>query len=441
MDEPLSYDASPKKLVPKITQDLVIDHIIDSFGAGSEGIICDVHLAIADSHPNRTRSEECKYLAGLFSRAVDAPKTGEIIELDKVYELRAKYCRGYPLFMKKYDQPIRESQSILNKLFLAARHQFFKLQDPILPTLSPSQLLLRSQSATPKARGRRKPEIHPQDKEFQKWLLSCNTHGSENSTTESLPITTNGSMTKERKKVIDRHFQEPMIRLSGAKSKQRTTEVPSAEEEIAMEMTESNSTQASSAEGTKDLVNTISSRMISADSEKPKPTKKKVESTNASDTSQVLFNSAASSDTSKSSASASYFTDNIPRKDIVFDCMTAVTNRLRWNSLSSDSYTVDLDTTTHGEDNSTNKLVQLVLDLGKRSSLSDNSQLTLVISWGELHLKVSQIIDSNKPKNIKELHQQIEQSNNIDIVFRESDLKTVQEAHVSPIIIQPGICN
>ncbi len=101
MDEPLSYEGSTKKLVPKITNEIIIDHIIELFGARNEGIICDVHLAIADSHKEHTRSDECKYLAELFARVVDAPKTGEIIELNQVYQLRAKHCRGYPFFYEK----------------------------------------------------------------------------------------------------------------------------------------------------------------------------------------------------------------------------------------------------------------------------------------------------------------------------------------------------
>jgi hypothetical protein len=161
MDEPLSYEPAPKKLVPTINNEIIIDHIIESFGAASQGIICDVHLAIADSHPDRTRSAECKYLAELFSRAVDAPKTGETINLDKVYELRAK-CRGYPLFMKKYDQPIRESNSILNKLFIQARRHFFSqrhLPSPVQP-----------HCVAVKDPKQRKTGPNGQDKEFQQWL-------------------------------------------------------------------------------------------------------------------------------------------------------------------------------------------------------------------------------------------------------------------------------
>jgi RNA dependent RNA polymerase len=163
MDEPLSYEASPKRLVPKITNEIIIDHIIESFGAASQGIICDVHLAIADSHRDHTRSDECKYLAELFARAVDAPKSREIIELDKVYELRAKHCREYPLFMKKYDQPVHDSNSILNKLFIRARRQLFILRDQCLhmPSAQP-------QSTTLKPRPPRKPTTNTQDEEFQK---------------------------------------------------------------------------------------------------------------------------------------------------------------------------------------------------------------------------------------------------------------------------------
>ncbi|UJR07208.1 hypothetical protein I4U23_011496 [Adineta vaga] len=75
MDEPFSYDTAKKAVVPNVTRAIIVDHINDSFDAASPGIICSVHLAIADSHPAHTRSNECKYLAELFARAVDAPKS------------------------------------------------------------------------------------------------------------------------------------------------------------------------------------------------------------------------------------------------------------------------------------------------------------------------------------------------------------------------------
>jgi hypothetical protein len=117
MDEPLSYQSAEKKIVEKITSEVVVDHIVESFGTGAQGIICDAHLAIADQFPEHTRSSSCKRLAELFARAVDAPKTGEIIDLNEVYKLKAKYCQKYPPFMMKYDQEPRDSKSILNNLF------------------------------------------------------------------------------------------------------------------------------------------------------------------------------------------------------------------------------------------------------------------------------------------------------------------------------------
>ena len=125
MCEPLSYAPSPKQTVPNITNEMIIDHIIDSFSTKSVGYICDVHLAIADSHPEHTKSADCKKLAELFARAIDAPKTGEAISLDEVHELKAKYCKAYPPFMQKHDRPRRDSTTILNTLFLNAREHFF----------------------------------------------------------------------------------------------------------------------------------------------------------------------------------------------------------------------------------------------------------------------------------------------------------------------------
>jgi hypothetical protein len=46
-----------------------------------------------------------------------------------------------------------------------------------------------------------------------------------------------------------------------------------------------------------------------------------------------------------------------------------------------------------------------MLDSGKTSPFPSNTQLTLIIAWGEFHIKISPAMDDTKPKNIKELTQ------------------------------------
>ena len=164
MDEPLSYEPAEKKIVDEITNEIVIDHIVKSFGTGAQGIICDVHLALTDQHPEHTRSDDCKRLAELFARAVDAPKTGESIVLDEVYALKTKYCQQYPLFMMKYDQQSRDSNSILNNLFEKASNHFKT------PRENPLRKLFKIDSGHELIRRREN------DAEFKTWLESHGYH-------------------------------------------------------------------------------------------------------------------------------------------------------------------------------------------------------------------------------------------------------------------------
>lgn len=159
MDEPLSYAPSQKQIVPRVTNEILIKHLVESFGTGVEGLICDVHTVIACSLPKRTRSDQCKYLAELFARAIDSPKTGEIIELNRVMELKTEYCREYPQFMMKYDQPTRDSYHILDRLFRNAKEHFFSYRPS---NVRPKTLPINSRTS----------RITANDNEFRNWLKS-----------------------------------------------------------------------------------------------------------------------------------------------------------------------------------------------------------------------------------------------------------------------------
>jgi hypothetical protein len=212
--------------------------------------------------------------------------------------------------MKKYDQPIRESNRSLNQLFLSARYQLFLPRDQGLRMIPPKPL-------TPKPRVQRKTAISAHDKEFQKWLLSLDAHQSKNNISQSVPVLVNTvAIKKPRKsidingKAVDGESPEPSIEQPAAATRKRTKKVSSKKKDEDDE--EEADAQASSTIG----------KRISLDS---KP-----------------FGSA--SFISKLSARASsLFTENIPSRNIVFNGMTTVSNRLKWNQSGNDTFTVDLD--------------------------------------------------------------------------------------------------
>ncbi|CAF1143464.1 unnamed protein product [Didymodactylos carnosus] len=427
MDDPLSYEPSQKKSVPTITNEIIIDHIIETFGAGSQGIICDVHLSIADCHPEHTRSADCKYLAELFARAVDAPKTGEIIELDKVYELRSKHCRGYPEFMKKYDQPIRESNSVLNKLFLRAKHEFFAQREHLGRSLS--QPLTRSVFTIPKSRVQRKPRSSAQDKEFQQWCDSLGIPMSDDNTSTSLPNTTSVSSntTKKPRQTLNASEKAVNPELSETLSTEQTispSDKRSKKSKSIKQDEESQHSQSSSARVTTTPVDSKSHEPVSVLSEKrKKPGEKAVYSDNSSDP-PTLINSAASCVTSKASASASFIAENQLSQEIVFYGMTTVTNRIKCNQVNN-TFTVDLDGKSSDKNNTVDKLLQLMLGHGKSSPLAADTHLTLVISWGKICFKLQHASNVTLPKNIRELSELINNECGAECLLNSNDVKTV----------------
>ena len=164
---------------------------------------------------------------------------------------------------------------------------------------------------------------------------------------------------------------------------------------------------------------------------KKQETKPKTESSTTSNTPTELINSIALCTIPKSIASASSLTENIDNRNIVFSGMTTVVNRLKWNQCGNDMYTVDLDIPNRVENKTVDKVVQLMIESSKTTSFSADTKLTVVISWGELYLKIPQTISDTKPKNIRELTQLISQNNNIQFSFTENDVKTIMKERVS----------
>ncbi|CAF1203950.1 unnamed protein product, partial [Didymodactylos carnosus] len=163
--EPLSYEPADKKIVSQITNQIVVDHIVNAMGASSQGLICDTHLAIAVHNDNHlhTMAPECKELAEKFARAIDSTKTGEEVSIESVKALRRKWCGSLPSFMMKFDLPTYECKSILETLFQKAKTIWLESRDQNISyqPYRPTSILASN------IRTRRHD-----DQEFKKWLAN-----------------------------------------------------------------------------------------------------------------------------------------------------------------------------------------------------------------------------------------------------------------------------
>jgi RNA-dependent RNA polymerase len=156
--EPLSYEGAKKMEVPLINHETIIDHIVESFGAGVIlGMIANTHTVVADKHPERSFSEPCKRLAELFALAVDSPKTGKFIDKEELKPFQKKYCTSWPKFMRKFGERSSDSTSILEKLFIRATERYQELhQRPMINSFPQTR------------KGASVTEVD--DKAFEKWL-------------------------------------------------------------------------------------------------------------------------------------------------------------------------------------------------------------------------------------------------------------------------------
>jgi len=127
--EPLSHSSADKLTLPNITNEMVIDYFLRAIDTNCYSLIADIHTVVADRTEKGTLSTECVELATLFYRAIDSPKTGEIIDMDKISSLRDRFYTKFPKFMMKSDRPYYESTSILEKLYLNAKKIKLKSKD------------------------------------------------------------------------------------------------------------------------------------------------------------------------------------------------------------------------------------------------------------------------------------------------------------------------
>jgi hypothetical protein len=135
---PLLYPAAKKSSGVRVTNDLIVDHALDTFIDNVPGIIANTHKVIADQHPLGTLSEECKECARLFARAIDARKTGEKIDRDRIKQIRDKYCQTYPTWMMKFDKPQMDPPSAsINEILYRKAQEAWIHQDNFQDILRP----------------------------------------------------------------------------------------------------------------------------------------------------------------------------------------------------------------------------------------------------------------------------------------------------------------
>lgn len=123
----LPHSSATKSVVAEITNEMMIDYFLDIIDQNCYSIIADVHTVVADKTEQGTLSKECLELATLFYRAIDSPKTGEIIDMSRVVLLKNQFCNEFPKFMMKFDQSYYESSSTIEKLFLKAKSSTIKI--------------------------------------------------------------------------------------------------------------------------------------------------------------------------------------------------------------------------------------------------------------------------------------------------------------------------
>jgi len=156
--EPLSYAGAKKLEVPLISPEKIIEHIVESFGAGIIlGMIANTHTVVADKHEQHSFAQPCKQLAELFALAVDSPKTGKFIEKEEIRPFQKDYCTSWPKFMKKFGERTSNSTSILEQLFTKAEGKYQELHERPMINTFPQ---------------RRKDVLVTEidDPEFEKWL-------------------------------------------------------------------------------------------------------------------------------------------------------------------------------------------------------------------------------------------------------------------------------
>jgi hypothetical protein len=113
LSKPMNYSFSLKPLKKDNIQiDDVIEYFAEYTNLNNLGLIGDAHLALADRDPLGAKGKIPMKIARKFSRAVDAPKTGDEVILSEDEE-----PKRFPHYMCKAASKTYESHTIIGKLY------------------------------------------------------------------------------------------------------------------------------------------------------------------------------------------------------------------------------------------------------------------------------------------------------------------------------------
>lgn len=125
--KPLAYASIKNSKPHDVTTQRINDFIMETISDNAVSLICDTHAAIADQNSEGTKSKLCLEIAEIFSRAIDARKTGEVIELSRVREWNKKFCQKYPEWMEIESKESCINDSINQHLFTQAKSIWFDM--------------------------------------------------------------------------------------------------------------------------------------------------------------------------------------------------------------------------------------------------------------------------------------------------------------------------
>jgi RNA-dependent RNA polymerase len=122
--EPMSYLVDDQNKKGEVKKNFTINDVIEYFAEytnlNSLGLIGDAHLALCDINENGAKGEIPLRLAKKFSRAVDAPKTGEKVTLEE-----DETPRLFPHYMGKAKNKSYTSKKILGQLYDKANEYIY----------------------------------------------------------------------------------------------------------------------------------------------------------------------------------------------------------------------------------------------------------------------------------------------------------------------------
>ncbi|BGP17973.1 hypothetical protein JCM10213v2_006021 [Rhodosporidiobolus nylandii] len=137
--EPRSHQSLPPlELGHEATIEDVADCFVEYLREDSVGTIAVTHLILADKEPEHGLSPKCRALADLYSRAVDTPKTGNIVSRDEIHKI-VRRPRLRPDFLRAADGDLPpgnvsyyESQRALGFLYRAIEDDDIKTPREVL---------------------------------------------------------------------------------------------------------------------------------------------------------------------------------------------------------------------------------------------------------------------------------------------------------------------